>query len=212
MRLSRNRPGFLRRFLPPTLAVLIVAGLGAGAMYLFRQQQAQLSASEIRAASAETQLAAAQASLTAVVQAQTSASATAFALENDPSISVRNALALVFAAYQDPTDEHLNALADSFDPQALSVERVEAEHLLSAGGHLGGSSSFQVDIVSASTVPPDGAQVQTHEVWTYDERDRSDRQLRCITEDSQQTYSLRRNGPSWMVTDIQIGASHRGSC
>src|SRR5919201_1724513 len=103
--------------------------------------------------------------------------AAAAAAANQPDTALKNALGLVFAAYQDPSDAKLRALSDAFSPAALDFERPEAEHLISGGLHLAGSTPPQVQIVSSTNRSPDTAEVQTHEQWTYDEVDAPNRPM-----------------------------------
>ena len=63
-----------------------------------------------------------------------------------------------------------------------------------------------------SRIDQDHAQVRTTERWLYDERDASDRRLRCFTEDSDQTYVLVRQGQDWIVDEVQLGSTRRTDC
>jgi hypothetical protein len=54
--------------------------------------------------------------------------------------------------------------------------------------------------------------VHTVERWLYDERDDTDRRLRCFIEDSDQTYVLTASGANWLVDEVQLGATHRADC
>src|ERR687886_72188 len=76
------------------------------------------------------------------------APATAVAISNEPEMALRRALDLVFEAYKDPSEGKLRALSDAFSPEALSFERTEAEHLLSGGLHLTGSTPYELVVLS----------------------------------------------------------------
>jgi hypothetical protein len=153
-----------------------------------------------------------QASLTAVVRAQ-AASATALAQASQPETALRNALNLVLQAYREPTEAHLTALQAAFDPPALNIERPEAEHLISAGTHLGGQSGYQMQVTSTTPQGADRTQIETREQWIYDEVDAQDRRARCVHEETEQTYTLRRTPSGWIVADITLsGAGRRSDC
>jgi hypothetical protein len=128
-------------------------------------------------------------------------------------VALKHALDLLLVAYQDPSPPHLTALQDAFAPAALDMVRPEAEHLLSGGLHLGGNSGYQLDVLSVDGADSDTATIQTREQWVYDERDGDDHPVRCLQEQSQQTYTLRRTGPvSWLIESIQLDASSRSDC
>ncbi len=211
MRLWGAQPSPFRRALP-WLATLVVLAVLVGGSFWARQEQASLVAVEGRASSAEAQLTVVSATLTAVVRAQAAASETAQALANDPQATVQRALGLVYLAYQEPSDEHLRALADVFSPGALAVFQPEFAHLQSEGLHLGGSSSFSVNVISSTPLSGDQVDVGTQEQWTYDELNASDARVRCLREDSEQTYTLRHVAGGWLVDQVQLGASRRTPC
>jgi hypothetical protein len=120
---------------------------------------------------------------------------------------------MVFEAYKDPTEAKLRALSEAFSPDALSFERPEAEHLISGGLHLAGGSPFVLDILNTTPRTADEVEVQTHEVWTYDEVDAQNRRVRCVREESEQSYVLRRNGANWLIQDVQLrGTTRRNDC
>jgi hypothetical protein len=204
-------PSVGRRLLPWLGALIILAIFGAATIFL-RQQEAGRRSAEARADAAEVQLADAQASLTALVHAVASVSAIAEA--NQPGAALHRYLDLVLLAYQQPTDARLKALADVFGPNALAVERPEAEHLISGAMHLGGDSGYTMDVLSTAANGPGMAQVRTHERWTYDEVDGNDKRSRCVREESEQTYSMRQTPAGlWMVDDMQIdGVPRRSDC
>jgi hypothetical protein len=204
-------PSARRRLLPWLAALVILAIFGAATIFL-RQQEAGRRAAEARADAAESQLAEARASLTALVQAVASVSAIAEA--NQPSAALRRYLDLLMLAYRQPTDARLKALADVFGPNALAVERPEAEHLISAALHLGGESGYRLDVLSTTSSGPGMATVRTHEQWTYDEVDGNEKRARCVREESDQTYTMRQTPAGlWMVDDVQIdGVPRRTDC
>jgi hypothetical protein len=202
MRVAGADPSPLRRLFPLILLVLLlgaIAGLGLWA----RQQDVARRAAESRADLAETRLIAAEASLTAVV-ARASVAATATAGSTEPELALRRALDLVFEAYKDPSDGKLRALSDVFSTDALSFERTEAEHLISGGLHLAGATPYQMDVLSSATASEGDSQVTTHEVWTYDELDAQNRRTRCLREESEQMYTLRRIAAGWRIEDVEL--------
>jgi hypothetical protein len=211
MRTAGAEPSFVRRLLPWLGALLILALFGAATMFL-RQQDTGRRTAEARADSAEAQLADAQASLTALVRAV--ASVTAIAEANQPGTVLHRYLDLVLAAYQKPDDARLKALAEAFGPDALAVERPEAEHLISGAMHLGGASGYTMDVLSTNQTGPGQAEVRTHEQWTYDEVDANEKRSRCVREDSEQTYTMHQTPAGlWMVDDVQIeGVPRRTDC
>ena len=211
MRLWGSQPSLFQRMLPWLATLIVLAVLVAGA-FLMRQQQESLLVAQGRASAAEVQLTEVSATLTAVVRAQTSASATALAIANDPKSAVERALGLVYLAYQEPTDAHARALADAFSPGALAVFQPEFAHLQSEQLHLGGSSAFAVNVLSSTPTSTDQVEVGTQEQWTYDELNASDARVRCLREDSEQTYTLRRVAGGWLVDQVQLGASRRTQC
>jgi len=202
----------IRLLVPWWVALLVLVVLGTAAVLTSMSQSAAQRATT-RAEVAEQRAATAESALTAVVAAQ-DATATALAEAGSPTLALRRALDLLLVAYQDPSTEHLTALQDAFAPGALDMVRPEADHLLSGGLHLGGSSGYQVDIVNVDGTSADReATVQTREQWVYDERDADDRPVRCVQEQSQQTYTLRRLGPvSWLIETIQLEGSSRSDC
>lgn len=209
--MSGAQPGPLRRALPWLSTLIVLVVLAAGSFWA-RQQQQALVVAEGRASTAEIQLTNVSATLTVVVHAQAAASETAQALANDPKAAVQRALGLVYLAYQEPTDEHLRALSDVFSPSALSVFQPEFSHLQSEGLHLGGSSSFTANVISSTPVAGDQVDVATQEQWTYDELNASDARVRCLRENSEQTYTLRHVAGGWLVDQVQLGASQRTQC
>ena len=197
----------------PWLAVVIVL-VGAGALTLWaRQQETARRVAEARADGAEARLAQAEASLTAIAHTSAAATATALAEANQPEAALRRALDLVFEAYKDPTDAKLRALSAAFSPEALSFERTEAEHLISAGTHLAGSTPYELQVLSSSASGPDQTQIRTREIWVYDEVDDQNRRTRCVREESEQTYTLKRMPSGWQVENVALsGTTRRTDC
>ncbi len=207
---AEQRP--LRRWIP-WLLVLIVLGLAVALAVWARQQDVARRVAEARADAAETQVALAVASLTAVGQSNVAATATALAEANLPEASLRRALDLVFQAYREPTEGRLRAMSAAFGADALSFERLEAEHLISAGTHLGGISGFEMQVLSTNAPSPEQSQLRTRETWTYDEVDESGRRARCVREESEQTYTLQRVSSGWLVDQVQLsGPARRTDC
>jgi hypothetical protein len=212
MRLAGAEPSPLRR-VTPWLVALGMLGVVGGLTFYARQQDAARRVAESRAETAETQLAAAQASLTAIARSSAAATATAAAESNLPEAALRRALDLVFEAYKDPSDGRLRALSDAFSPDALSFERTEAEHLLSGGLHLAGGTPPEVTVISSTPKSAEETEIATHEVWTYDEVDAQNRKTRCIREDSDQTYTLRRVGANYLIQAVALtGTTRRSDC
>jgi hypothetical protein len=212
MRVAGADPSPLRRLFP-LLLVLVLLGIIAGLAVWARQQDAARRAAQSRADLAEAQLVAAEASLTAVARASVAAIATAIAESNAPEMALRRALDLVFEAYKDPSDGKLRALSDAFSSDALSFERTEAEHLISGGLHLAGGTPYQLEVLSTTPGPSGDTQITTHEVWTYDEVDGQNRRMRCVREESDQLYDLRRVAAGWRVEDITLsGSTRRSDC
>ncbi len=211
MKLLGAQPSLWQRALPWIVALGVFVLLAAATVWV-RQQDAARRVAEARADTAEAQLAAAQASLAAVSRSVAVASATAAAQANDPAESLKRALGIAFAAYQDPSEAHLRAVADAFSPAARAVFQTEAEHLISGGRHLGGQSSFDVQVLSTAPKGTDRVEVKTRETWVYDERDQSNRPTRCVREEGAQTYTMRKTGVSWIVEDVELGASRRSDC
>jgi hypothetical protein len=59
----------------------------------------------------------------------------------------------------------------------------------------------------------DRVQIQTREQWVYDEVDAQNRRSRCVREETEQTYTLRRAPAGWIVADIALsGAGRRSDC
>jgi hypothetical protein len=71
-----------------------------------------------------------------------------------------------------------------------------------------------MDVLSTTPGPSrDTTQITTHEVWTYDEVDAANRRVRCVVEESDQTYALRRVAAGWLVSDVSLqGTPHRADC
>lgn len=178
-----------------------------------RQQDLARRAAETRADVAESRLADAETTLTAIARTTASASATARATANLPETALRRALELVFEAYKDPTEARMRMLSDAFSPDALSFERTEAEHLISGGLHLAGNTPFVLDVLGTAPRGTDDVEIKTHELWTYDEIDAQNRRIRCVREESEQIYVVRRNGANWLIQDVQLaGATRRDEC
>ncbi|HEY3064027.1 MAG TPA: hypothetical protein VGL99_34075 [Chloroflexota bacterium] len=197
----------------PWLVVLIVLGVAASVAVFARQQDTARRVAETRADAAEARLAQAEASLTAIVHTSASATATAVAEANQPEAALKRALDLVFEAYKDPSEGRLRALSAAFSPEALSFERGEAEHLISAGTHLAGSTPFELQILSTSATNADQTQIRTREIWVYDEVDEQNRRSRCVREESEQTYTMKRMPSGWLVDAVQLsGTTRRTDC
>jgi hypothetical protein len=213
MRMLGAGPGPLQRVVP-WLITLTLLGVASGLAIWARQQDAARRVAESRAEVAEARAVAAETSLTAVARNAAAATATAVAASNEPEMALRRALDLVFEAYKDPSEGKLRALSEAFSPEALSFERTEAEHLISGGMHLAGSTPpYQLDVVSTSPGTSGDTQVTTHEIWTYDEVDTADRRTRCVREESEQTYDLRRVGAGWLIANVTLsGTTHRTDC
>ena len=212
MRVAGVEPNPLRRLVP---FIVVVAMLGAVVTLVIwaRQQDAARRVAEERADIAESKLVAAEASLTAIARVSAAATATAAAESNEPELALRRSLDLVFEAYKDPTDGKLKALSDAFSSDALGFERTEAEHLISGGLHLAGGTPYQLDVLSTQPGPTGDVAVSTHEVWTYDEIDGQGRHVRCVREESDQAYTLRRIAAGWRVESISLsGSPHRTDC
>lgn len=191
--------------------VLLAAAVGV-ALWV-RQQDVARRLAENRADAAEARLVSAEASLTAIARVSAAATATAAAESNEPELALRRSLDLVFEAYKDPSEGKLKALTDAFSTDALSFERTEVEHLISGGLHLEGSTPYQMDVLSTSADGSGDTVISTHEVWTYDEVDGQGRHVRCLREDSDQTYTIRRIAAGWRVENITLtGTPHRTDC
>jgi type II secretory pathway pseudopilin PulG len=213
---------FRRRLLRLLVPLTIVAVLGAAATLWLDQQSARARLAEAqlqpvlqRAEAAEARAARAEASLTAIAsqrQAEAAATATAVAVVIEPERALQRALGRLFAVFQDPTGREYDQLGDAFGPNALPAVRAEADYLRITGRHLGGVSTFSVDAAPPTQLDPEHAEVRTHERWVYDERDEADRRQRCFTEDSDQTYVMRRAGQSWIVDQVTLAGTHRSDC
>jgi hypothetical protein len=160
----------------------------------------------------EAQLAQTHAQLTAIVQAQAEASATAFAHSNEPVPFLQRALSLVFDAYRAPSETSIRVLGEVFTQSALMVFSPEAEHLVTSGLRLGGDSTFSMEPISVTPRGPDRVELRTRETWVYDRRDPEGRRHRCIQEDGELTYVLRRAGTSWIIEEVELGTSRRTDC
>jgi hypothetical protein len=212
MRVAGVEPNPLRRLFPLMLALALLGGMAAVLLWA-RQQEAARHVAEDRADIAEARLVDAEASLTAIARVSAAATATAAAASNEPEQALRRSLDLVFEAYKDPSEGKLKALTDAFSTDALSFERTEAEHLISGGLHLAGGTPYQLDVLS--TAPGDSGDtiIATHEVWTYDEVDGQERHVRCVREESDQSYTLRHIAAGWRIEDITLsGSPHRTDC
>jgi hypothetical protein len=197
----------------PWLVALGMLAVVVGLMFWVRQQDTARRLAEGRADAAEAQLVVAEASLTAIARTSAAATATALAETNQPEAALRRALDLVFEAYKDPSEGKLRALSDAFSPDALSFERTEAEHLISGALHLAGGTPYELQVLSSANSGPDDAQIATHEAWTYDEVDASNRKTRCVREESDQIYMLHRVGSGWLIQDVQLsGTTRRTDC
>jgi hypothetical protein len=205
-------PRPFRRLLPWLLA-LGMLGVVVGVAVWARQQDAARRVAEARADAAESNVAALQAALTAVPRVSATSTTTAQVDTNTAEAALRRALDLVFEAYKDPTDGKLRALTAAFSPDALSFERSEAEHLISGGLHLVGATPYRMDVLSTTSNSPDESEIKTHEIWTYDEVDAQNRRMRCVREESEQTYVLRRLATGWLIQDVQLsGTTRRTDC
>ncbi|HEY2593658.1 MAG TPA: hypothetical protein VGK33_07135 [Chloroflexota bacterium] len=204
MRVAGVEPSPLRRLFP-LIVVLLVLGAVAGIVLWARQQDSARRLAEDRADIAETQLVAAQASLTAIARISAAATATAEVQTNEPEMALRRSLDLVFEAYKDPSEGKLKALTDAFSSDALAFERTEAEHLISGGLHLAGGTPYQMDVLTTTPGDSGDVDITTHEVWTYDEvDDGQQRNVRCVREESEQSYTLRKIAAGWRVEDVTL--------
>jgi len=212
MRVAGVEPSPLRRLFPLVVVVLVL-GTVVGVVLWARQQDAARRLAEERADVAETQLVAAQASLTAMARVSAAATATVVAATSEPEMALRRSLDLVFEAYKDPSEGKLKALTDAFSSDALAFERTEAEHLISGGLHLDGSTPYQLEVLSTTQDPGGDVDISTHEIWTYDEVDNQERHVRCVREESDQSYTLRKIAAGWRVEDVALtGTPHRSDC
>jgi translation initiation factor 2B subunit (eIF-2B alpha/beta/delta family) len=202
----------MRRLMPWVVGLVFFLVIGGAAIW-GRQQDSARRVAEARAEALEAEVAGLQVTVTAIVRAQ-AATATAVAVAaNQPEVSLRNALDLVLQAYKEPSDARLNALQAAFDPPALSIERPEAEHLISGGTHLGGQSAYQILSMQMTEQDDDRVQIQTREQWLYDEVDAQNRRSRCVREETEQTYTMRRAPAGWVVADVSLsGAGRRSDC
>lgn len=215
MRVLGSDRGSLRGALLPWLVGALVLLALVTATLWARQQEQRARAAEVRAEVAEAERAVLQASLTAIVRAQAVASATAATLRAaDPGPALERALSLVFAVYQEPSQARQRALADAMSPAAIGVFKTETDRLTAQGLRLGGQSSYNVEVLSATASGTDRAQVRTRERWVYDERDQADTSVRCLREESEQTYTLRRAPASggWLVDSVELGYTRRTDC
>ncbi len=213
---------FRRRLISVLVPLTIIAVLAAAATLWLDQQsararldEAQLEPALARAQVAEGRAARAEASLTAIADAriaEAAATATAVAKVAEPAQALERALGRLYAAFQDPTGQAYDNLSNTFSPTALNAVRAEADFLRGNGRHLGGVSTFSLSTSPVTYRDPDHAEVHTVERWVYDERDASDRRLRCFTEDSDQTYVLARKGQDWIVDEIALGGTRRTDC
>lgn len=212
MRVAGVEPSPLRRLIP-LVGLIVLLGAVFGIVWWARQQDAARRLAEDRADIAEQKLVAAEASLTAIVRVSAAATATASAVNNEPELALRRSLDLVFEAYKDPSDGKLKALTDAFSADALSFERTEAEHLISGGLHLAGGTPYDLTVLSSTPGQNGDTLIATHEVWTYDEVDGQQRKVRCVREESDQNYTLRRIAAGWRVEDITLsGTPQRSDC
>ncbi|MBV9596347.1 MAG: hypothetical protein JOZ87_05755 [Chloroflexi bacterium] len=212
MRVAGVEPSPLRRLIP-LVVVLLVLGAVVGVVLWARQQDSARRLAENRADVAETELVAAQASLTAIVRVSAAATVTAVAQTSEPEMALRRSLDLVFEAYKDPSEGKLKALTDAFSSDALAFERTEAEHLISGGLHLAGSTPYQLQVLSTTPGDAGDLNITTHEVWTYDEVDNHERHVRCVREESDQSYTLRKIAAGWRVEDVALqGSPRRTDC
>jgi hypothetical protein len=196
------------------LAVVVLLGALVGVAFWARQQDAARRAADDRADVAESRLVAAEATLTAVARVSAAATGRISAQSREPEQALRQSLDLVFEAYKDPSEGTLKALTDAFSAEALAFERTEAEHLISGGLHLAGSTPYVLDVLSSTSSAESGDTVlATHEVWTYDEVDGQNRRVRCVREESEQSYTLRHLAAGWRVEAVTLtGTPHRTDC
>jgi hypothetical protein len=211
------------------VSLALVALVLGGAGLWIRQQDAQITSAQARSdtmatlvTTAEARAVSAEAKLTSIVVQQTAvvateqtvriaASATALARGSNPSLAVQRALSLVYAAYQQPSDERIAALTGAMTPDAVGVFRAELDHLLGMGLHLGGDSTYQLDVIAVQA-SGDEASVHTREHWVYDERDPNDVRQRCVAEDGEQVYHLHTSGQGFIVDGVQLVDVKRASC
>jgi hypothetical protein len=213
---------FRRRLISILVPLTIVAVLGAAATLWLDQQsararlaEAQLEPALARAQAAEDRAARAEASLTAIAAqqvAQAGATATAVARVNEPKGALERALGRLFAAYQDPAGPAYDQVSQFFSTQALPTMRAEADFLRGQGRHLGGTSTFNVEASPVNKLADDRAEIHTIERWQYDERDGSDKRVRCLVEDSDQTYTLKQQGQDWIIDEVVLGNTRRSDC
>ena len=195
----------------PIWIALVALGLLIAMTIWTNQRELAFQASEARASQAELRAATAEAIVAAQAVMQ-SATATAVAYVSSPEAALDRSLGVVLRAEREPTEDNLRSLNQELGPSALGFVRPEVEHLLSGALHLGGDSGYEREIVASAVPAAEQATVQTRERWTYDERDASDRRVRCLIETSEQTYTLQRAGRDWQVQDIQLITSSRRDC
>lgn len=204
------------------VVTLTVFVLLASAAYWIRQQQRvvdlvedQANSLATRAALSERRAVLAEASLTAIADAavaRAGATTTAQARANEPEVALRAALDSLFALYQRPSAAGLKSLQDLFAPEAFATMRPEVDHLLGNGLYLGGQSSYRADVVATTPQGPERVELRTREQWTYEERDGGDRPVRCLREESVQTYGLQRVAGRWVVQQVALEDLQRTPC
>src|SRR3979490_2909861 len=210
---------FRRRLLARMIPLAGLSVLAAAAVLWLDQQsararlaEAQLAPALARADAAEARALKAEASLTAIAQqrvAEAAATATVVARVAEPQRALERNLARLFAVFQEPTGGGYAQLADFFSAPALQTERPEADYLRSTGRHLGGASTFNISASPPDQLAAERAQTRTTEPWLDDERDASEKRVRCFIEDSDQTYVMRLNGQTWVVDEVQLGGTKR---
>jgi hypothetical protein len=70
-----------------------------------------------------------------------------------------------------------------------------------------------MQVLATTPHSSDEAEIRTRETWTYDEVDAQNRKVRCVREESEQTYTLRHIAAGWLIQDVQLsGTTKRTDC
>jgi hypothetical protein len=191
------------------VACLTIAAVASIGMWFWGSMSATAwQAAEARIATAQASLEAVNARSAALVAARETAEREAAA----PRLAMEELLGLIQTAYRSPTDDNIRAVRARFSDSAQAIFLPEATRLRDADLSLGGRSAFELTLLTTAREGADKAAISTREVWIYDERSADGSSVRCLREESLQTYVIQRVSGQWTIADMKLEDSSRASC
>jgi hypothetical protein len=127
--------------------------------------------------------------------------------------TLEQALAATLEALRQPTPDRMAHLSSFYARQPLAEVRPELDYLAAGGLHLGGRSTYELDVREAEPLGAERVLIRTQERWTYDEHDADERTARCLQERYSVTYVLAPQDDQWHIEDLHLDEpTQRSAC